>query len=116
MYEIASNSRLNSATEECLACENKVIEYRRLNAKLEKQVERLKSDGNSKMQNNKIRPVSRGNKKLSRTSDELHEEIEMLQTKYVPCICLYAFMYVCGKVTLRMELPLINRSYTLQRN
>jgi len=73
--------RLNSATEECLACENKVIEYRRLNAKLEKQVERLKSDGNSKMQNNKIRPVSRGNKKLSRTSDELHEEIEMLQTK-----------------------------------
>ena len=78
---VACFFRVDSATEECIACENKVIEMRRTNAKLEKQVERLKSVGNAKIQTSRNRPVSRGSKKINkeRTVDELYEEVENLQ-------------------------------------
>ena len=55
---------------------------RRTNAKLEKQVERLKNASNSKTQTKKDRPISRGSKKVNKTADELYEEIEELQARY----------------------------------
>ena len=79
---VVSIFRIESATDECIACENKVIEIRRTNAKLEKQLERLKSEGNSKMNISKNRPTSRSSKKVNKTVEELYEDIEELQTKY----------------------------------
>ena len=96
---------MDSATEECIVCENKVIEVQRTKARLEKQVERLKNEGNSKMQVNRNRPASRGGKKVNKTIDEMNEEIDELQTRYDqisvslyrqhPYVSFFFFVFSC---------------------
>eukprot|EP00794_Sanderia_malayensis_P003006 gene3006-3464_t len=81
-------NRIGEATDNCLAAENKTIELKRMNVKFEKQIERLKSNGNNKSQQHvihgKTRPVSRsrnGGHQREKSIEETYEEIEELKTR-----------------------------------
>ena len=76
--------RLDSAGEEYILCENKVIELRKTNAKLEKQVERLRVSNKSQTGSVKNRPTSRSGKKNTKekSAEEMLEELEELRARY----------------------------------
>eukprot|EP00795_Rhopilema_esculentum_P014302 gene14302-5339_t len=75
--------RLDSAGEEYILRENKVIELRKTNVKLEKQVERLRVSNKLQTGSVKNRPTSRAGKKSTKekSAEEMLEELEELRAR-----------------------------------